>query len=183
MDSQAEHRADYFRRSNLLVMVAIFVGLSYHGWAVFSPSTIPYDLLGPLGTVTKYLVENHKTLLNIGYLITWLIHIGEALYALKLCTSLEKTFLVQGIPLLRWRCPCISNAPFLKERGSYPKGGDRRKRKVFTPAQIELLKKGFEKNVYPGYQTREALARSIRVEEDRVHTWFQNRRARTKVPK
>nr|XP_028585024.1 homeobox protein ANF-1-like [Podarcis muralis] len=71
--------------------------------------------------------------------------------------------------------------------GSYPKvGGDRRKRTVFTPAQIELLKKEFEENQYPGYQTREALARCIRVEEDRVHDlvseqksenkgdWFQN---------
>uniref|UniRef100_A0A670HWQ7 Homeobox domain-containing protein n=1 Tax=Podarcis muralis TaxID=64176 RepID=A0A670HWQ7_PODMU len=64
--------------------------------------------------------------------------------------------------------------------GSHPKvGGDRRKRTVFTPAQIELLKKSFEENQYPGYQTREALARCIGIEEDRVHIWFQNRRART----
>uniref|UniRef100_A0A670HWP5 Homeobox domain-containing protein n=1 Tax=Podarcis muralis TaxID=64176 RepID=A0A670HWP5_PODMU len=55
-------------------------------------------------------------------------------------------------------------------------GGDRRKRTVFTPAQIELLKKSFEENQYPGYQTREALARFIGVEEDRVRIWFQNRR-------
>nr|XP_028584357.1 homeobox protein Mix.2-like [Podarcis muralis] len=67
-----------------------------------------------------------------------------------------------------------------KEGGSYPKvGGDRRKRTVFTPVQIELLKKEFEENQYPGYETREALARCIGVEEDRVHIWFQNRRART----
>uniref|UniRef100_A0A670HYD3 Homeobox domain-containing protein n=1 Tax=Podarcis muralis TaxID=64176 RepID=A0A670HYD3_PODMU len=53
--------------------------------------------------------------------------------------------------------------------GSYPKvGGDRRKRTVFTPAQIELLKKSFEENQYPGYETREALARCIGIEEDRV---------------
>uniref|UniRef100_A0A670HWL6 Transmembrane protein 254 n=1 Tax=Podarcis muralis TaxID=64176 RepID=A0A670HWL6_PODMU len=102
MDSQGEHRADYFRRSNLFVMVAILVGLSYHGWAVFSPSTIPYDLLGPLGTVTKYLVENHKTLLDIGCLLTWLGHVGEALCALKLCKmkgitdpSTQRLWLVQ----------------------------------------------------------------------------------------
>ncbi|CAI5774354.1 homeobox 4C-like [Podarcis lilfordi] len=62
--------------------------------------------------------------------------------------------------------------------GSYPKvGGERRKRTVFTPAQIELLKKEFEENQYPGYETREALARCIG--DDRVHVWFQNRRART----
>ncbi|XP_053244154.1 transmembrane protein 254-like [Podarcis raffonei] len=102
MDSQGEHRADYFRRSNLFVMVAILAGLSYCGLAVFSPSTIPYDLLGPLGTVTKYLVENHKTLLNIGYLVTWLGHVGEALVALKLCKmkgitdpSTQRLWLVQ----------------------------------------------------------------------------------------
>ncbi|CAI5774353.1 homeobox 4C-like [Podarcis lilfordi] len=64
--------------------------------------------------------------------------------------------------------------------GSHPKvGGERRKRTVFTPAQIELLKKEFEENQYPGYETREALARCIGIEEDRVHVWFQNRRART----
>ncbi|CAI5774360.1 homeobox 4C-like [Podarcis lilfordi] len=64
--------------------------------------------------------------------------------------------------------------------GSYPKvGGERRKRTVFSPSHVELLKKSFAENQYPGYETREALARCIGVEEDRVHVWFQNRRART----
>ncbi|CAI5774351.1 homeobox 4C-like [Podarcis lilfordi] len=64
--------------------------------------------------------------------------------------------------------------------GSYPKvGGGRRKRTVFSPSHVELLKKSFEENQYPGYETREALARCIGIEEDRVHVWFQNRRART----
>ncbi|XP_033004625.1 transmembrane protein 254 [Lacerta agilis] len=85
MDYQAEPRADYFQRSKPFWMVAILAGMSYYGWAVLSPSTIPYDYLGPLGTFTKYLVENHKPVFNMGYLTAWLIHIGEALYALKLC--------------------------------------------------------------------------------------------------
>ncbi|XP_060130986.1 transmembrane protein 254 [Zootoca vivipara] len=85
MDSQAGHRADYFRRTKPFWMVAILAGMIYYGWTVLSPSTIPYGYLGPLGTFTKYLVENHKTLLNTGYFVAWLVHIGEALYALKLC--------------------------------------------------------------------------------------------------
>uniref|UniRef100_A0A670HYC0 Homeobox domain-containing protein n=1 Tax=Podarcis muralis TaxID=64176 RepID=A0A670HYC0_PODMU len=102
-----------------------------------------------------------------------------------------KAFLVQGSPLLRWRVTLnIQYLPLcLFPGGRYPKvGGDRRKRTVFTPAQIELLKKEFEENQYPGYQTREALARCIGVEEDRVHVrigmvgapkiWFQNRRCK-----
>nr|XP_020658178.1 transmembrane protein 254-like [Pogona vitticeps] len=54
-------------------------------WAVFAPTTIPYNCLGSLGSFTKSLVENHSLLLKTGYLIAWLIHIGEAFYALKLC--------------------------------------------------------------------------------------------------
>ncbi|CAI5774355.1 homeobox A [Podarcis lilfordi] len=59
--------------------------------------------------------------------------------------------------------------------GSFPKvGGERRKRTVFSPSHVKLVKKSFEENPYPGYETRESLARCIGIEEDRVHTWFQN---------
>ncbi|KAH0624320.1 hypothetical protein JD844_031682 [Phrynosoma platyrhinos] len=68
-------------------------------WAVFAPATIPYDNLGPLGTFTKYLVENHNTALKIGYLISWLIHIGEALYSYKLC---KKKGITNRLTQLLW---------------------------------------------------------------------------------
>ncbi|XP_077206990.1 transmembrane protein 254-like isoform X1 [Paroedura picta] len=75
----------HFRRVRPAWAALVAASLGYYSWAVFSPATIPYGYLGPLGTFTSYLVENHKTFLNIGYVITWLIHIVETLYALRLC--------------------------------------------------------------------------------------------------
>nr|XP_056706241.1 transmembrane protein 254-like [Euleptes europaea] len=75
----------YFQAAHPAWMVLIAAGMGYYGWIVFSPATIPCDCLGPLGTFTRYLVENHKSCLNVGYAIAWLIHVLETLYALKLC--------------------------------------------------------------------------------------------------
>ncbi|XP_061490923.1 transmembrane protein 254 isoform X2 [Rhineura floridana] len=85
VENLSENPSTYFRRTKTLFMVVITGGLSYYTWALFFPSTIPYNLLGPLGTLTKYLVENHKTTLQIGYVVTWLIHLADAFYALRLC--------------------------------------------------------------------------------------------------
>ncbi|XP_054839747.1 transmembrane protein 254 [Eublepharis macularius] len=75
----------YFQRTHWAWMAAIIVGLTYYGWVVFSPETMPHDYLGPLGTFTKYLVENHKLYLDVGYAATWAVHVLEAIYAVKLC--------------------------------------------------------------------------------------------------
>ncbi|XP_015279020.1 PREDICTED: transmembrane protein 254-like [Gekko japonicus] len=75
----------YFRRVSPAWMLLVAAGLTYVGWAVFSPATIPYDSLGPLGTFTRCLVENHKALLNVGYAVAWIVHVAETIYALKLC--------------------------------------------------------------------------------------------------
>lgn len=63
------------------------VYLLYYTWAVFLPLIIPDNHLGPLETVTKYLVKNHKTYLNIRYLITCLTHVGETFYSIWLCKT------------------------------------------------------------------------------------------------
>ncbi|XP_060096748.1 transmembrane protein 254-like [Heteronotia binoei] len=89
----------FFRRSRPLWMALVAAGMGYYGWAVFSPKTIPYDSLGPLGTFTSYLVENHKVWLNVGYGISWLIHVVETVYALKLCRDKGIT---DGSTQLRW---------------------------------------------------------------------------------
>uniref|UniRef100_A0ACB8F875 Uncharacterized protein n=1 Tax=Sphaerodactylus townsendi TaxID=933632 RepID=A0ACB8F875_9SAUR len=82
----ANQRPDtWFRATRPVWMAVIAAGMGSSGWVVISPATIPYDYLGPLGTFTHYLVENHKLWLKVGYGIAWLIHISEALYALKLC--------------------------------------------------------------------------------------------------
>ncbi|XP_077206991.1 transmembrane protein 254-like isoform X2 [Paroedura picta] len=56
----------HFRRVRPAWAALVAASLGYYSWAVFSPATIPYGYLGPLGTFTSYLVENHKTFLNIG---------------------------------------------------------------------------------------------------------------------
>ncbi|KAL8186759.1 UNVERIFIED_CONTAM: hypothetical protein K2H54_007597 [Gekko kuhli] len=75
----------YFRPVSPAWIVLVVAGLGYCGWAVFSPATVPYDSLGPLGAFTRCVVENHKALLNTGYATAWLSHIIETIYALKLC--------------------------------------------------------------------------------------------------
>nr|XP_025861278.1 transmembrane protein 254 isoform X1 [Vulpes vulpes] len=62
-------------------------GCSENGWVVFWPQSVPYQSLGPLGLFTQYLVDHHHTLLHSGYWLTWLIHVGESLYAMVLCKS------------------------------------------------------------------------------------------------
>uniref|UniRef100_A0A8C3WZR4 Transmembrane protein 254 n=1 Tax=Catagonus wagneri TaxID=51154 RepID=A0A8C3WZR4_9CETA len=77
----------YFRRSSLFWVTAITVSFSYYTWMVFWPESIPYQSLGPLGPFTRYLLDNHHTLLHNGYWLAWLIHVAETLYAMVLCKS------------------------------------------------------------------------------------------------
>ncbi|XP_062831925.1 transmembrane protein 254 isoform X1 [Anolis carolinensis] len=77
----------YFRRPKGYVMLLIAAVMSCYSWAVFAPASIPHDSLGPLGIFTKFLVEKNNVLLKIGYFIHWTIHLGEGIYALKLCTN------------------------------------------------------------------------------------------------
>uniref|UniRef100_G3TRP7 Homeobox domain-containing protein n=1 Tax=Loxodonta africana TaxID=9785 RepID=G3TRP7_LOXAF len=60
-------------------------------------------------------------------------------------------------------------------RSQNPRG--RRERLVLKPSQRETLQAAFEQNPYPGITTREELARETGIAEDRIQTWFGNRRA------
>ncbi|XP_060498335.1 transmembrane protein 254 isoform X1 [Panthera onca] len=77
----------YFQRGSLLWFTVIILSFGYYTWVVFWPQSIPYQSLGPLGLFTQYLVDHHHTLLRSGYWLAWLIHVGEALYAMVLCKS------------------------------------------------------------------------------------------------
>ncbi|KAF5902127.1 transmembrane protein, partial [Clarias magur] len=54
-------------------------------WSVFWPQQIPYDTLGPLGALTKYLVKEYHGFMYTGWWLAWAVHLFEALVALKVC--------------------------------------------------------------------------------------------------
>ncbi|KFP18558.1 Transmembrane protein 254, partial [Egretta garzetta] len=56
-------------------------------WVTLWPSTIPYSYLGIFGRFLNYLVENHHKWVCYGFWVSWLIHVVEAFYGVKLCQS------------------------------------------------------------------------------------------------
>ncbi|KYO27663.1 transmembrane protein 254 [Alligator mississippiensis] len=89
----------YFQRAGGLPMAVVAVSFGYLACAVFSPTTIPYESLGPLGHLTKYLVDNHHNLLHYGFWLAWGIHGAEALYSVKLCKTKG---IIHGPTQLQW---------------------------------------------------------------------------------
>ncbi|NXA42452.1 TM254 protein, partial [Eudromia elegans] len=56
-------------------------------WVTLSPATIPYTYLGVFGSFLNYLVENYHKWVCYGFWVSWLIHIVEAFYGVKLCQT------------------------------------------------------------------------------------------------
>ncbi|KAM4669696.1 transmembrane protein 254 [Amazona ochrocephala] len=77
----------HFQRSRLIWMIAIAFGMVVLGWVSLFPSTIPYSYLGVFGTFLNYLVENHHKWVCYGFWVSWLIHVVEAFYGVKMCQS------------------------------------------------------------------------------------------------
>ncbi|XP_018649200.1 putative homeobox protein [Schistosoma mansoni] len=56
----------------------------------------------------------------------------------------------------------------------------RKARAYFHPKQMSCLESFFQKNPYLSTRDREYLSRKLNLSEDRIRTWFQNRRMREK---
>ncbi|XP_020861849.1 transmembrane protein 254 isoform X1 [Phascolarctos cinereus] len=91
--------AAFFKRGSLFWFAVITVAFGYYTWVAFWPQSIPCQKLGPLGLFTQYLVDNHLVLIRNMYWFAWLIHVGEAIYALILCS---KKGITDGWARLLW---------------------------------------------------------------------------------
>ncbi|GMS84942.1 hypothetical protein PENTCL1PPCAC_7117, partial [Pristionchus entomophagus] len=54
----------------------------------------------------------------------------------------------------------------------------RRNRTNFSPQQLDMLEAAFNANSYPDPSTRDELVRTTNISEEKIMTWFSNRRAR-----
>ncbi|GMR37226.1 hypothetical protein PMAYCL1PPCAC_07421, partial [Pristionchus mayeri] len=54
----------------------------------------------------------------------------------------------------------------------------RRNRTNFSPQQLDMLEAAFNANSYPDPTTRDELVRTTNISEEKIMTWFSNRRAR-----
>uniref|UniRef100_A0A672NW80 Transmembrane protein 254 n=1 Tax=Sinocyclocheilus grahami TaxID=75366 RepID=A0A672NW80_SINGR len=71
-------------RCNWFCSDCVFIGFQ---WTVFWPRDVPYGLLGPLGALAKHFVDYHYPVVYYGWFLTWVIHLFEALFALKACSD------------------------------------------------------------------------------------------------
>ncbi|CAJ0607089.1 unnamed protein product [Cylicocyclus nassatus] len=61
---------------------------------------------------------------------------------------------------------------------SFSPSESRRNRTSFTAEQLETLENAFKANTYPDATEREAIAKKTGLTEEKIMTWFSNRRAR-----
>ncbi|XP_041645838.1 transmembrane protein 254 [Cheilinus undulatus] len=78
---------DYFKRTSLFWIVLVTFGVGHFSCMVFIPEKIPFQYFGPYGTFCKYLVDNHADLLYKGWWAAFVVHVFEAIVALRVCRN------------------------------------------------------------------------------------------------
>jgi hypothetical protein len=81
-------KIEFFKKTTIWWVLPISFGMSLLGWCVYEPSTVPHRSLGVLGKLTKELVDNYPSLLQVTWYAALAAHIGEAIYAYKLASQL-----------------------------------------------------------------------------------------------
>ncbi|TMS34761.1 hypothetical protein L596_002287 [Steinernema carpocapsae] len=85
---------------------------------------------------------------------------------------------ILGISLEESKCSTSLSSD--DESGGSCSNEFRRNRTSFTTKQLETLENAFKLNSYPDATERENIAKSTNLNEDKIMTWFSNRRARNR---
>ena len=80
---------DYFIRVSIFHYVCVALGFLVFGFVCFYNDETAFEHLGGPGRRLLYLKQNYLTELRIGFVIAVLLHIIEAVYAIKLATVLQ----------------------------------------------------------------------------------------------
>jgi len=96
---KADHGStDYYRPPHFIAIILVPIGMTLTTMAALSPQLLPYAYMGPLGNFVKYMVQNQPGSLLIICTVAWIIHLGEAVYAGKLCSDKG----IEGTAKLMW---------------------------------------------------------------------------------
>jgi hypothetical protein len=78
-----DKKNDFFRLPGVFSLFAVPFGLGLVTMAVLAPGYVPLDYLGPVGNLIRILILKYPAVLKGIFYTAWLLHSGEALYAIK----------------------------------------------------------------------------------------------------